>query len=80
MSRHPGRAMNAARISRPRSVRTGMFCRFGSFELNRPVAVETWSNDECTRPSLSRSLISAWMYVLSSFWYLRYSSSFAAIG
>ena len=32
----------ALRISWPRSVRMGMFCRFGSCELSRPVVVITW--------------------------------------
>ena len=40
----------AERISRPSSVRTGMFCRFGSLELSRPVAVTTWLNEAWTRP------------------------------
>ncbi|MGH9567249.1 MAG: hypothetical protein ACRD4I_14790, partial [Candidatus Angelobacter sp.] len=31
--------MKAARISRPSSVRIGMFCRFGLVEDSRPVAV-----------------------------------------
>ncbi len=37
--------MNAARISRPSSVRIGIFCRFGFFDDSRPVAVRsgrTW--------------------------------------
>ena len=33
---------DAMRSLRPRSVRTGMFCRFGSLEANRPVAAVTW--------------------------------------
>ena len=33
----PGGAMNASRIRRPSAVRTGMFCRLGSFEDRRPV-------------------------------------------
>jgi hypothetical protein len=32
-------AMKALRILRPASVRTGMFCRFGSEEDSRPVVV-----------------------------------------
>ena len=39
----PGK--NAERISRPSSVRIGMFCKFGSLELKRPVAATTWLND-----------------------------------
>ena len=31
--------MKARRILRPSSVRTGMFCKFGSFDDNRPVVV-----------------------------------------
>ncbi len=42
MSTRPGGAMNALRISRPTSVRMGMFCRFGSDELSRPVAATVW--------------------------------------
>ena len=42
--------MNARRISRPISVRIGMFCRFGSLLDSRPVAATAWLNDVCTRP------------------------------
>ena len=35
-------AMNAARMRRPSSPRIGMFCRFGSLELRRPVAAPVW--------------------------------------
>ena len=35
----PGVAIKARRILRPSSVRTGMFCRFGSFDESRPVVV-----------------------------------------
>ena len=49
--------MNAERISRPSSVRMGMFCRLGSLELSRPVAATTWLNDACTRP------VSDWIIV-----------------
>ena len=35
----PGTAMKARRILRPSSVRTGMFCRFGSDDDSRPVVV-----------------------------------------
>jgi hypothetical protein len=31
--------MKARRIFRPSSVRTGMFCRLGSFDDSRPVVV-----------------------------------------
>ena len=37
--------MKAERISRPSSVRIGMFCRLGSLELSRPVAATTWLNE-----------------------------------
>ena len=43
-------ATKAERISRPSAVRIGMFCRFGSLELSRPVAATTWLNDVWTRP------------------------------
>ena len=46
----PGPATNAARICRPSSVRIGMFCRFGSHELSRPVAAVVWDKLVCTRP------------------------------
>ncbi len=39
------------RISRPSSVRIGMFCRFGSELLRRPVAATAWLKQVCTRPS-----------------------------
>lgn len=39
---HPGSAMKARRISRPRSLRTGMLCRFGEDEDMRPVAAIVW--------------------------------------
>ena len=41
----PGSAMNARRISRPSSVRTGMFCRLGLVDEMRPVAVTVWLYD-----------------------------------
>ena len=34
----------------PCSRRTGMFCRFGSLELSRPVAATVWLNEAWTRP------------------------------
>ena len=42
--------MKARRISRPISVRIGMFCRLGSLLLRRPVAATAWLNWVCTRP------------------------------
>ena len=60
--------MNARRISRPSSVRIGMFCRFGSLLLKRPVAATAWLNDVCTRPVCGlTSCGSASMYVPFSF-------------
>ena len=53
----PGAAINAARISRPTSVRMGMFCRFGSLLESRPVAATAWFRCVWTRPS-SRTMIS----------------------
>ena len=44
--------MKARRTRLPMSVRIGMFCRFGSLELSRPVEVMVWLNDVCTRPVL----------------------------
>ena len=35
----PGDATKARRILRPSSVRTGMFCKFGSDDDSRPVEV-----------------------------------------
>jgi 2-methylaconitate cis-trans-isomerase PrpF len=55
MSRLPGAAMKAARISRPTAVRMGMFCRLGLVELRRPVAVPTWLKVVWMRPSASAS-------------------------
>ncbi len=60
--------MNARRISRPSSVRIGMFCRFGSLLLRRPVAATAWLKLVCTRPvSGFTSCGSASMYVPFSF-------------
>jgi hypothetical protein len=42
---------NAALMRRPRSVRTGMFCRFGLLLDRRPVAATVWLNVVCSRPS-----------------------------
>ena len=41
--------MNAERISRPRSVRIGIDCRFGSDVESRPVAATVWLNVVCSR-------------------------------
>ena len=44
-------ATNARLISRPSSVRTGMFCKFGSSDESLPVAVAVWSKRVWMRPS-----------------------------
>ena len=74
--RDPGSATNAARISRPSGVRIGMFCRFGSLLLSRPVAATAWLNVVCTRPVAGlTSAGSASTYVPLSFWMLRHFST-----
>ena len=45
----PGSAINAARISRPSSVRMGMFCRLGFTDDSRPVADPAMLNVVCSR-------------------------------
>ena len=40
----PRRGTKPRRISSPRGVRTGMFCRFGSVDESRPVAAPVWLN------------------------------------
>ena len=50
ISTWPGSAMKALRICLPISVRMGMFCRFGSLLLSRPVAATAWLICVCTRP------------------------------
>src|SRR5439155_429418 len=73
--------MNAARISRPSSVRIGMFCKLGSLELSRPVAVPVCEKLVCRRP-VSRwiSFGSASTYVDLSLAISRYSMIFAGSG
>ena len=44
--------MNASRMRRPSAVRTGMFCRLGSFDARRPVTAVACANVVCTRPVL----------------------------
>ena len=44
-------AVNALRSCLPGSLRTGMFCRFGSVQLMRPVAVTVCWKWQCMRPS-----------------------------
>ena len=45
--------MNASRMRRPSAVRTGMFCRLGSFDASRPVTAVACPNVVCTRPVLA---------------------------
>ena len=67
--------MNALRISRPASVRIGMFWRFGSDEESRPVAATVCRNEEWTRPCASAIAGRASTYVPFSFEISRYSST-----
>ncbi len=60
-------------MRRPRSVRIGMFWRFGSDDERRPVAATAWWNVVCRRPSDAMSAGSASMYVERSFVYVRQS-------
>ena len=46
----PSCGMNALRSCAPCSVRAGIFCKFGSLELRRPVSAAAWLNDVWTRP------------------------------
>ena len=71
---------NAPRTMRPSSVRTGMFCRFGSEEERRPVAVTVWLYEVCTRPSPATSSGRASRYVDLIFAFSRYSSTSATTG
>jgi hypothetical protein len=48
--RQPGGATMARRISRPDSVRIGMFCRLGLLLLRRPVTAPVWLKLVCSRP------------------------------
>ena len=45
-----GRAGTPGGSAGPARVRAGMFCKFGSLELSRPVAATVWLNDVWTRP------------------------------
>jgi hypothetical protein len=60
-------ATNARRMRRPRGVRIGMFCRFGSDDDRRPVAATAWWKVVCRRPSAAISVGSASTYVERSF-------------
>ena len=51
--------MKAARISRPSSVRMGMFCRLGFEEERRPVAAPVWLKVVCRRPVAGGSAAAA---------------------
>ena len=51
----PSSATKQARISRPCSVRIGMFWRFGLVLDSRPVVVAVWLKVVCSRPSASIS-------------------------
>ena len=67
--------MKALRISLPSSPLTGIFCRFGSLDERRPVAVVAWLKEVCMWPV--RAFISfgrASIYVPSSFFSPRCSS------
>ena len=55
----PGSATKQARISRPSSVRIGMFCRLGLFEDSRPVVAAVWLKVVCRRLSASTTSGSA---------------------
>ena len=50
--------MNMVRIWAPSSVRTGMFCRLGSVEDSRPVAVTVFWKLVWIRPSGAMTLAS----------------------
>ena len=50
--------MNIRRSWLPSSVRVGIFCKFGSVELSRPVAVTVIWKLVRTRPSGSMTFIS----------------------
>ena len=73
--------MKQRRISLPSSPRTGMFCRLGSEEDSRPVAVTAWLNEVCMCPVRGlMSLGSASTYVPSSFFSARWASMSATTG
>ena len=42
--------MNASRMRRPSTVRTGMFCRLGSVDASLPVTAVVCENVVCSRP------------------------------
>ena len=71
--------MKPRRISRPASVRMGMFWRFGSEDERRPVAATVWLNFAWIRPSASASSGSESAYVPFSFEISRCSMSRVAI-
>ena len=57
--------MNASRISRPASVRMGMFCRFGSVDESLPVAAMVWLNVVWIRSSAATDFSSPSTVTLS---------------
>jgi hypothetical protein len=57
MSCQPGGAMKARRISRPSSVRMGMFCKLGLLLLMRPVTAPLWLKLVCTRPVCGLTMV-----------------------
>ncbi len=60
--------MKARRISRPSSVRIGIFCRFGFVDDIRPVAVAVWLNVVWIFPVEGFMRVgNAFTYVVSSF-------------
>ena len=74
------RATNALRMNLPRSVRIGMFCRFGSDDESRPVSVNACAYVVCTRPWSSINVGNLSTYVDLSFVQARYSRMDAMIG
>ena len=72
--------MNTLRITRPKSVRTGMFCRLGSAEEMRPVAVTVWLSVVWMIPSSSESLSSPSTYVDLSLEKARYCKTSGTTG
>ena len=72
--------MKAARISRPSSVRMGMFCRLGLEEESLPVAAPVWLKLVCRRPvRRSMSAGRASTYVPLSFVSCRYYNTLRTI-
>ena len=73
--------MNDFLISRPFSVRIGMFCKFGLFELKRPVAVTVCIKLVCMRPSILSVMVgNGSTYVLFNLRNCRYCKIIGIIG